>query len=215
MTMDRALDTVRQELGEGAWVAVLEQFVEDDVALMEKPRETLPLGPQTIRLASREVQSPRLVSWHGDPQAHYRYSGRTFKPNPWTSGLLTVKRRLDSVVGVAFNSVLVNFYRDGQDSMGEHADDEPELGPAPDNILIASVSLGARRRFILRHKRTQAVHEFSLGAGNLLVMGGTTQRHFKHRVPRTMLPVGPRMNLTFRIVVRGALLTRQTAEQAR
>jgi alkylated DNA repair dioxygenase AlkB len=194
------LDTSRRDLDEGAWVALLGHFIEGDRALMETLRQTLPLGSQTIRLAGRDVVSPRLVSWHGDPDAYYRYSGRTFEPHPWTPELAAVKESVDATVGASFNSVLVNFYRDGQDSMGEHADDEPELGPEPDNVLIASVSLGDRRLFLLRHKRTRALHEFDLGDGSLLVMGGTTQRHFKHRVPRTTRPVGPRMNLTFRVV---------------
>jgi alkylated DNA repair dioxygenase AlkB len=182
-------------------VAVLEDFIADDRAVMERLRTTLPLGSQTIRLAGKEVLSPRLVSWHGDPHAYYRYSGRTFSPNPWTAELLAIKGGVDAAVGVSFNSVLVNYYRDGRDSMGEHADNEPELGPDPENILIASVSLGSRRRFLLRHVRSRAVHDWALGDGNLLVMGGTTQRHFKHRVPRTADAVGPRMNLTFRVVV--------------
>jgi alkylated DNA repair dioxygenase AlkB len=168
---------------------------------METLRRTLPLGTQTIRLAGREVVSPRLVSWHGDPDAYYRYSGKTFTPNPWTPELLAIKQKVDAVAATTFNSVLVNFYRDGRDSMGEHADNEPELGPDPDNVLIASLSLGSPRRVLLRHARTGRVHEFHLGDGNLLVMGGTTQRHFKHRVPRTATPVGPRMNLTFRVVL--------------
>ena len=141
------------------------------------------------------------MSWHGDPDAFYTYSGRTFTPNPWTPELLAIKERVDRAAGAAFNSVLVNYYRDGRDSMGEHADDEPELGPAPDNVLIASVSLGAPRRFVLRHRRSGATREWALGDGNLLVMGGTTQRHWRHRVPRTAVPVGPRMNLTFRVIV--------------
>jgi alkylated DNA repair dioxygenase AlkB len=199
--MRLALDGVRRDLGEGAWVALLEAFIPDDLTLLESLRQTLPLGPQTIRLAGRDVLSPRLVSWHGDPHASYRYSGRTFTPNPWTPELLIVKERVDTVVGLRFNSVLVNYYRDGRDSMGEHTDDEPELGPEPDNIMIASVSLGGRRRFLLRHKRSQIAHAFWLGDGNLLVMGGTTQRHYKHRVPRTTMPVGSRMNLTFRVIV--------------
>jgi alkylated DNA repair dioxygenase AlkB len=182
-------------------VELRERFIDDDQSWMETLRERLPLGGQTIRLAGRDVASPRLVSWHGDPHAYYTYSGRTFTPHPWTPDLLAIKHRVDQTVGAGFNSVLVNYYRDGRDSMGEHADDEPELGPAPDDVLIASVSLGARRRFLLRHRRTGVVHEFSLGHGNLLVMGGTTQRHWKHRVPRTTLPVGARMNLTFRVIV--------------
>jgi alkylated DNA repair dioxygenase AlkB len=195
------LGDARQELGEGAWVALLENFIADDVALMERLYQALPLGSQTIRLGGREVRSPRLVSWHGDPGASYRYSGRTFQPNPWTPDLSMVRERVGVATGVGFNSVLVNYYRDGRDSMGEHADDEPELGPDPDNIVIASVSLGARRRFVLRHRRRAAVHELRLGDGSLLVMGGTTQRHFKHRVPSTTVAVGPRMNLTFRVIV--------------
>jgi alkylated DNA repair dioxygenase AlkB len=200
---------LRQDLGEGAWVWLLENFIDDDMEVMERLRTTLPLGSQTIRLAGKEVISPRLVSWHGDPEAYYRYSGRTFRPNPWTSDLLAIRDRLDPLVGTTFNSVLVNFYRDGQDSMGEHADDEPELGPTRENILIASVSLGDRRPFLLRHRNTKRVHEFSLGAGNLLVMGGTTQQHFKHRVPRAAGRAGARMNLTFRVVLRGRQVARE------
>ena len=203
MTVGRALDISRRDLGDGAWVALVERFIPDDVMLMERLRAGLPLGPHTIRLAGKDVLSPRLVSWHGDSDAYYRYSGRTFKPHPWTPDLQSVRTSVNAAVGATFNSVLVNYYRDGGDSMGEHSDDEPELGPEPDNILIASISLGARRRFLLREKRTRAVHEFWLGEGNVLVMGGTTQRHFKHRVPRTTAPVGPRMNLTVRIVVGG------------
>ena len=199
--MMSALESARRDLGDGAWIALLEEFVEDDVALMERLRTTLPLGPQTIRLAGRDVLSPRLVSWHGDPNAYYRYSGRTFAPNPWTPELLALKAWVDAVVGAAFNSVLANYYRDGRDSMGEHADDEPELGPSRDNVLIASVSLGARRRFLLRDRRRRTTQELALGDGNLLVMGGTTQRYFTHRVPRTAESVAPRMNLTFRVVV--------------
>jgi alkylated DNA repair dioxygenase AlkB len=103
--------------------------------------------------------------------------------------------------------VLVNYYRDGRDAMGEHADDEPELGPATNDIRIASVSLGAPRRFVLRHRRTREVRAFALGEGSLLVMGGTTQQHYRHHVPRTRTPVGPRMNLTFRVIRHGPART--------
>ena len=195
------LENARRDLADDAWVALLEGFVRNDATVMEALRATLPLRQETLRFVGKEVRTPRLVSWHGDPGASYAYSGRRFEPAPWTPALLAVKERVDAVVGVRFNSVLANYYRDGGDSMGEHADTEPELGPARDNILIASVSLGARRRFLLRHTRTGAVHEFTLGEGNLLVMGGTTQRQYRHRVPRTAAAVGPRMNLTFRVVL--------------
>jgi alkylated DNA repair dioxygenase AlkB len=103
-----------------------------------------------------------------------------------------------------FNCALANLYRDGHDAMGWHADDEPELGPdAPRDVLIASVSLGAPRRFVLRHRRrTTERRELELGEGSLLVMGGTTQHRYQHAVPRTAKPVGPRMNLTFRLIRR-------------
>src|SRR5262245_36299095 len=98
-SIDRDLAGARRPLGEGAWVALLNRFIEDDAALMERLRASLPLGPQTIRLAGKDVVSPRLVSWHGDRDAYYRYSGRTFKPNPWTPELMQVKARLDELVG--------------------------------------------------------------------------------------------------------------------
>ena len=200
------LERAKHDLGEGAWVALFEEFMPDHASLMERLRATLPLKQESIRLAGKDVLTPRLVSWHGDSEARYAYSGRTFEPAPWTPELLMVKERVDAAAGASFNSVLVNYYRDGRDSVGEHADDEPELGPEPGNVLIASVSLGARRRFLLRHKRSRVVEEFELGDGGLLVMGGTTQRHFTHRAPRTTADVGPRMNLTFRVVVRPSSL---------
>jgi alkylated DNA repair dioxygenase AlkB len=191
----------RRELGEGAWIGLAPGFVPGDVALMELLRAALPLQPELLRFFGKEVATPRLTSWHGDPDSAYTYSGKTFAPQPWTPELLALKRRVDEAAATTFNSVLVNYYRDGHDSMGEHADDEPELGPTRDNVLIASVSLGERRRFVLRHRRRKTSEELRLGGGDLLIMGGTTQSHYRHRVPPTTAPMGPRMNLTFRVVV--------------
>jgi alkylated DNA repair dioxygenase AlkB len=147
------------------------------------------------------VAEPGLTAWHGDPGCTYRYSGRLFEPNPFTAELRALRERLREFLGHDFNTVLANLYRDGRDSMGWHSDDERELGPrAPDDVVIASVSLGASRRFVLRHRRRPAErHAFALGGGDLLVMGGTTQRRWQHAVPKTSVPVGPRLNLTFRI----------------
>jgi alkylated DNA repair dioxygenase AlkB len=161
---------------------------------------TLPLRQETIVLFGRPVETPRLTSWHGDPGCSYAYSGRTFDPSPWTPELARIRESVSEHQGCRFNSVLANYYRDGRDSMGEHADDEPELGPSPNDVRIASVSLGAPRRFVLRHKRTKEVRAFELGDGSLLVMGGTTQLYFRHHVPRTKTAVAPRLNLTFRVV---------------
>lgn len=190
------------DLGEGAWVAMIEGWLPDHARVMEALVRTLPLHVEMLRIGAREVATPRRTSWHGDPGTTYAYSGRSFDPSPWTAELSAIRDALERTTGVRFGSVLVNEYRGGRDSMGWHADDEPELGPrAPDDVLIASVSLGARRRFVLRHRRrTSDRHEWSLGEGDLLVMGGATQKRWRHAVPKTAKPVGARMNLTYRIV---------------
>jgi len=152
-----------------------------------------------IRLFGREVDSPRLSSWIGDAQAHYRYSGADFVSRPWPPALQPLRQRLRAELGADFNSVLVNRYRDGRDAMGWHSDDEPELGPAP---LIASLSLGAPRRFVFKHRHDATLkRELLLGHGDLLLMAGQTQRDYRHALPRTARPVGERINLTFRRIL--------------
>jgi Alkylated DNA repair protein len=164
--------------------------------LMQHLLQELPWEVHRIRIFGREVDSPRLSCWIGDPDAVYRYSGSSFVPRPWTSGLAALRERLQQELGASFNSVLANLYRDGRDAMGWHSDDEPELGPEP---LIASLSLGAVRRFVLRRRDDPARKlALELGPGSLLLMGGSTQRYWKHALPRTARPVGARINLTFR-----------------
>ncbi|MBO9768145.1 MULTISPECIES: alpha-ketoglutarate-dependent dioxygenase AlkB family protein [Xanthomonas] len=149
-----------------------------------------------IRMFGRVVDSPRLSSWIGDADASYRYSGTRFAPQPWLDALQPVRARLQAETGHPFNSVLVNRYRSGSDAMGWHSDDEPELGAQP---LIASVSLGATRRFAFKHRDDAALKQtLELGHGDLLVMSSDTQRYYKHALPRTARPVGERINLTFR-----------------
>jgi len=141
---------------------------------------------------------PRLVAWHGDPGASYRYSGTDHYPEPWTPALECVRGKVRELSGVEFNAVLLNLYRDGRDGMGWHADDEPELGRDP---VIASVSLGAPRRFCLRHRRRKDLKlDLELPHGSLLVMAGPMQHHWVHALPKTRRPVGERINLTFRRV---------------
>jgi alkylated DNA repair dioxygenase AlkB len=137
----------------------------------------------------------------GDPAARYRYSGTDFVPAPWHPVLLPLRERLAAFCGASFNSVLLNRYRDGDDGMGWHSDNEPELGPAP---LIASLSLGAERRFALRRRDDHAKKaEVVLGHGDLLLMGGATQRHYQHALPKSTRPLAERINLTFRWIQPG------------
>ncbi|NIJ89734.1 alkylated DNA repair dioxygenase AlkB [Xanthomonas campestris] len=155
-----------------------------------------------IRMFGRVVDSPRLSSWIGDPEASYRYSGTQFSPQPWLDALQPLRARLQEDTGRPFNSVLLNRYRSGNDAMGWHSDDEPELGAQP---LIASVSLGATRRFAFKHRDDAALKQtLELGHGDLLLMGGDTQRCYKHALPRTARPVGERINLTFRQIASAA-----------
>ena len=165
-------------------------------ALLAGLRDAIPWSVHRIRLFGREVDSPRLSCWIGDPGTGYRYSGAYFEPNPWPVALRTIRARLAGELHVDFNSVLANLYRDGRDSMGWHSDDEPELGVQP---VIASLSLGATRRFVLKHRNDPSRKvALELPRGSLLLMRGATQANYRHALPRTAKPVGPRINLTFR-----------------
>ena len=145
---------------------------------------------------SRRV--PRLVAWHGDPGTAYTYSGTVHEPLPWMPELQRIRQRVEELTAHRFNSVLLNLYRDGNDGMGWHADDEPGLGREP---VIASVSFGATRRFKLRHRRSRsAASTLELAHGDLLLMAGQTQHRYVHAVPKTARPVGERVNLTLRWV---------------
>ena len=145
----------------------------------------------------RWVDQPRMTAWHGDPTRVYKYSGITEIPMPWSDVLRELKRRIEDCTDVEFNSVLLNLYRDQNDSMGFHSDDEKELGPEP---TIASVSLGETRTFIFKHKTRKDLKPVSipLPEGSVLLMKGQTQRHWKHAINRESRMCGPRINLTFR-----------------
>ncbi len=181
--------------------------VQEAARLLAALQAAIPWQVHRIRMFGREVDSPRLSCWIGDPGAIYTYSRTTFEPRPWPATLLPVRARLREATGIDFNSVLANLYRDGRDYMGWHSDNEPALGPRP---VIASVSLGATRRFVLKHRGATAgpgIHDgprslaLPLNAGSLLLMRGDTQRHYRHALPRTAKAIGPRVNLTFRRIV--------------
>lgn len=168
-------------------------WVPDPQALFVRLQAELRWKQHDITLFGRTVPTPRLTAWIGETS--YTYSGVVNEPGPWPVPLAALRDRLSGAAGVEFNSCLANFYRDGSDSMGYHSDDEPELGPRP---VIASVSLGARRTFALRHRTTRQRWTWSLGEGDLLVMRRESQADYAHAVPKTARPVGSRMNLTFR-----------------
>lgn len=165
-----------------------------------------PWETHLVHIFGREIASPRLSSWHGDPQCSYRYSRMRYEPKAWTSHLSEVREKLAREGVGEFNCVLANFYRSGADSMGWHSDSEPELGTNP---LIASVSFGAPRRFCLRHKAPgeklannalpgQYRAELLLNSGSLLVMADGTQKNYQHALPKMAKVGAPRVNLTFR-----------------
>ena len=158
----------------------------------------IPWERHRLRLFGREIDAPRLSCWIGDPGAAYTYSRVRFEPRPWLPALAALRARLETTCGARFNSVLANLYRDGRDAMGWHSDDEPELGDDP---LIASLSLGAERRFVLRARGGGARLALTLQHGSLLLMGGACQHLYRHALPRARAAVGPRINLTFRRVV--------------
>ena len=150
----------------------------------------------SLKLYGKSIPLPRLTAWYGDPGAAYTYSGIKSDPNPWNDGLLHIKNRIESVVGDSYNCVLLNWYRDGQDSLNWHADDERELGPNP---TIASVNFGQTRDFLLRRNDDhQQKLSIPLPAGCLLIMAGELQQHWQHAVPVRKRVTGSRFNLTFR-----------------
>ncbi len=168
-------------------------------ALLDGLLEQVRWEVHRIRMFGRVVDSPRLSSWIGDDGASYRYSGTSFAPQPWTEPLQALRVRLTAALDTPFNSVLANRYRSGSDSMGWHSDDEPELGECP---VIASISLGATRRFVLKHRHDPSIKAgIALEHGSLLVIRGDTQRFYRHGLPRTARPVAERINLTFRRIL--------------
>lgn len=156
----------------------------------------IPWERHRLRIFGREVDSPRLSCWIGDPDADYTYLRVRYEPRPWPDSLRALRARLREETGFDFNGVLANRYRDGRDGMGWHADDEPEIDAA---APIASVSLGATRRFVLRRRDDRAdKHAIDLEHGSLLIMSAGMQRDWEHALPKTARGVGERINLTFR-----------------
>ena len=193
----------RIELHAGAWVETWEGWLRapEAMALALTLVRDLPWEQRHIVLFGKPVLQPRLIAWAGE--LPYRYSGQTLEPRPWPGAARAMATRVSATARVPFNHVLINRYRDGKDSMGYHADAEPELGPEP---VVATLSLGETRRFVLR-RHDRASDEpplvLPLRHGSLLIMGGTCQRHYRHAIPRDARPsLAERISLTFRHVLR-------------
>ena len=153
---------------------------------------------EQIRIYGKTIQVPRLTAWYGDDDTSYSYSGITMTAEPWTPTLREIKEKTEKTTDKVFNSVLMNLYRDGQDSVSWHSDDEAELGRNP---VIGSVSFGGDRNFQFKHRYSTGLrHEIRLSHGSFLLMKGPTQHYWSHQIPKTKKPCCPRINLTFRVI---------------
>lgn len=170
---------------------------EADQIFMQLMQE-IPWQQDDIRVYGKIHPQPRLTALFGNEGKPYSYSNITMQPHPWNLLLQKLKTQIEAVAQTTFTTVLLNQYRDGKDSNGWHADNEKELGINP---IIASISFGAERTFHLKHNtRADLKKSIVLQHGSLLLMKGTTQHFWKHQIPKTAKPIGPRINGTFRVI---------------
>lgn len=150
------------------------------------------------RIFGKHFITKRKVAWYGDSSFSYTYSNATKQALPWTKELLELKERVEQLTGTTFNSCLLNLYHNGAEGMAWHSDDEKSLGK---DTTIASLSFGAERKFAFRHKQSKETISLNLEHGSLLIMAGSTQTHWLHRLPPTTKVHSPRINLTFRTML--------------
>ncbi|WP_285163179.1 alpha-ketoglutarate-dependent dioxygenase AlkB family protein [Shewanella goraebulensis] len=168
--------------------------------LLLKESLTYPFEQPVITVFGKQHPIPRSQVWFADSGCAYRYSSLLITPTPWPQGLMSLRKLLYQQFNIETNGVLVNRYQNGFDSMGWHSDDEPEIDTNSD---IVSISLGATRSFVLRHKLTQAKQVFELQSGDMLIMHGDMQQKWQHSVPKRVKVLEPRINLTFRKLIVG------------
>lgn len=193
-TSSKILTPIPVPDGELSFLAQLELRLPNDEILALLVAETA-WRSEVITLWGKQYPQPRLTAWHGEKT--YTYSGLRLEPLPFTPLQQEILAAVQTASGRRFNSVLMNYYRDGRDSMGMHSDDEPELGREP---AIASVSFGAERTFILQHKRSRQRLKVALTDGSMLLMAGSLQHNWTHGINKITRAVGPRVNLTFRLI---------------
>lgn len=181
------------------WIKYYPGFIENHLLFFDIILKELVLEQEVLNFGGKESKMPRFVAWYGDEGKEYTYSRKTFIPKPWTPTLLDLKLMIERhLIDVKFNSCLVNYYRDGNDSIGWHADSEKGLGRNP---IIASISLGDHRKFDFK-RISDSKQKFSipLGGGDLLVMGGDIQHNWLHGIKKTSEKVDSRINFTFRTI---------------
>lgn len=182
-------------------ITYIESFIDENEAtkLFLNLKESIDWKEDEIYMFGRKVKIPRLSSWYGDTNASYSYSGLNLVPNNWTKELLEMKSVIEKFSDSEYNSVLLNYYRSGEDSMGWHSDNERELGKNP---VVASLTLGGERRFLIRERKDKSKkREILLKNGSLLIMKSGFQDKYQHSVPKTKRKVGERINLTYREIV--------------
>ena len=201
------IDQPQSKLSHTLKGGVLDEFpiafsIEECNKFMDLLTSSTPWRQDTITIAGKIIPVPRLQCWMGDAQSEYGYSGIRLTPEPWSETVNRIRERISDLTGLEFNSVLLNLYRNGKDSVAWHADDERELGPDP---LIASVSFGCERVFQLKPKNPGAKpvkrHEIMLRNGSLLVMNKGIQNNWLHQIPKVKSAISARINLTFRNIV--------------
>jgi alkylated DNA repair dioxygenase AlkB len=171
--------------------------VESDMFL-NKLKNNIDWKQESMNMYGKQLNFPRLTAWYGDNDKPYSFSGIKLRPQPWNEELLEIKNKIEPRALVNFNSVLLNRYRNGNDSISWHTDAEKELGKNP---IIASVNFGATRKFQLRHIHSKEKLEIELTHGSLLIMQGELQHYWQHQVPKTAQIVTERINLTFRVII--------------
>jgi alkylated DNA repair dioxygenase AlkB len=169
----------------------------DSDIFLQKLKSEIEWKQESMNMYGKKINFPRLTAWYGDNDKPYSFSGITLSPKVWNEELISIKRKIEPIAKVNFNSVLLNLYRDGNDSISWHTDAEKELGINP---VIASVNFGATRKFQLRHIKTKKKIEIELTHGSLLIMRGELQHFWQHQVPKTAQKVNERINLTFRVI---------------
>lgn len=171
----------------------------EGAALMERLIKESAWKQRIVKMYDKEVVTPRLTAWYGDPEAYnYTVQGKS-APLPWTDDLLLIREKVEPIAGISFNSVLLNYYRDGNDSVAWHSDNEKALGTHP---VIASVTFGQVRNFDIRNKADHGLkYSIRLEHGSLMIMKGDLQVNWDHRIAKSVRPMKERLNLTFRVVI--------------